>query len=132
MTTPTRRLVPVEATGKMFEAGAKVMRRIQRSADSVFARMVEASPNAGKVTRVELRGLAAAIKKASSERRYGKYDYSKYPGEEPPFVIRDEKTGDIVFRSRDYDEAEREYVRLCDEHLARAALASLCLEVEGE
>ena len=89
-----------------------------------------ASPNAGKVTEADLNALAAAIKKASSERRYGKYDYSEYPGKEPPFVVRDERTGDAVFRSWSRDEAEREYARLCDEHIARTAVSALGLEVE--
>lgn len=89
-----------------------------------------ASPASGKVTEADLNALAAAIKKASSERRYGKYDYSEYPGKEPPFVVRDERTGDAVFRSWSCDEVEREYARLCDEHIARTAVSALGLEVE--
>lgn len=90
-----------------------------------------ASPNAGAVSEGELRKVAMAIKSAELEDKYGKYDYSAYPGDEPPYVIIDHATGAIVFRSRDYSEAERMYMSLCEEHVARAALSSLGIKVGG-
>lgn len=131
-----RVILPREATEDMMLAGmaSDDLMANATQGDAVLASyraMRAASPNAGAVSEEELRAVAAAIKKASSERRYGKYDYSSYPGEEPPFVIRDEKAGSIVFRSRNYAETEREYERLCDEHLARAALSAIGLTVEG-
>lgn len=136
MTDTTKRVIlPAEATEEMMLAGmasAEIMATATQGDAHIegYAAMRDAAPNAGKVTEADLNALAAAIKKASSERRYGKYDYSEYPGKEPPFVVRDERTGDAVFRSWSYDEVEREYARLCDEHIARTAVSALGLEVE--
>ena len=134
-----RVILPAEAEWEMLIRGRDAMiERIEDDdidlstddASACYAAMIDASPNAGKVAEADLNALAAAIKKASSERRYGKYDYSEYPGKEPPFVVRDERTGDAVFRSWSCDEVEREYARLCDEHIARTAVSALGLEVE--
>jgi len=135
MTTPNARIIlPAEATGEMLKAARKHLPgghgQVWVYLPEAYESMLAASPNAGKVTEADLNALAAAIKKASSERRYGKYDYSEYPGKEPPFVVRDERTGDAVFRSWSRDEVEREYARLCDEHIARTAVSALGLEVE--
>lgn len=123
----TKRVLPAEATEEME---VELYRVERNDAQAKFDKIIAAAPAAGKVTEADLNALAAAIKKASSERRYGKYDYSEYPGKEPPFVVRDERTGDAVFRSWSCDEVEREYARLCDEHIARTALSVLGLEVK--
>lgn len=74
--------------------------------------------------------LAAAIETASCPGRegpYGLYDYSEYPGETPPYVVRDFRVrgpghGDAVFSSHDRAEADAVYDRLTREHVARAAI----------
>lgn len=71
---------------------------------------------------------ARAIKDAMALREgpFGLYDYTSY-GNPKPHVVRDfrpsaEKYGAWLFQSTDRDEALREYTRLTDAYLGRAAL----------
>jgi hypothetical protein len=58
---------------------------------------------------------------------YGLYDYSNYPGTEPPHVVRDFRDprsadwGKAVFRTSDAAAAKTEFTRLTHEHIAMAA-----------
>ncbi len=73
----------------------------------------------------EIDRVAAAIEAALATRAYGLYDYSTYQGTEPPYVVRDERTGAVVFRSGDRNAAEDAYHRLRREAVARAAIDAL-------
>lgn len=69
--------------------------------------------------------VGAAIDAVVSVRAFGLYDYSGYPGTEPPHVVRDELKNVEVFRSDDRQAAHDEYERLCRAHIARAAIAAM-------
>jgi hypothetical protein len=73
-----------------------------------------------------LERMARAIEDATNNRPFGLYDYSSYPGSEPPHVVRDEtKNGKIVFRSNTPVPAQLEHERLTRNHIARAALMAI-------
>lgn len=71
--------------------------------------------------------MARAITVAHGERPFGLYDYSKYPGPKasPPHVVRNERTGEGVFRSYNGDEAEKVFKELTERHVATAAIAAI-------
>lgn len=67
--------------------------------------------------------VAKAIAGACGHRKYGGYDYSGYPGDAPPYVIRDEADhGRILFRTADRAAYEAEYKHLTEAWPALAAL----------
>jgi hypothetical protein len=73
-----------------------------------------------------LERMARAIEDATNNRPFGLYDYSSYPGSEPPHVVRDETNGGkIVFRSNTPVPAQLEHERLTRNHIARAALMAI-------
>lgn len=69
--------------------------------------------------------VAKAIAKADAHRHYGCYDYSSYPGDAPPHVIRDEDAGREVWRSGDEKATDAEYRRLTEEWVALKALEAI-------
>lgn len=80
------------------------------------------------MTRDELiETMARAITIAHRERPFGLYDYSKYPdpNASPPHVVRNERTGDSIFRSYDGGEAEKVFKELTERHVATAALTAI-------
>lgn len=56
--------------------------------------------------------------------RYGLYDYSDYPGDEDPYVVRD-PAQTVVARYAVYAEAEATYNRLCAEHRGQFIISAL-------
>jgi hypothetical protein len=72
-----------------------------------------------------------AIAEALDTRAFGLYDYSAYPGEDPPHVVRDERTGEAVFRSLAPEPAEAKYIELSRTFVARAALTAAAQVREG-
>lgn len=80
------------------------------------------------MTRDELiETMARAITIAHGERPFGLYDYSKYPdpNASPPHVVRNERTGNGIFRSYDEGEAEKVFKELTERHVATAALTAI-------
>lgn len=71
--------------------------------------------------------VAEALERVKNTRAYGLYDYSSYPGELPPHVVRDEIAGKAVLRTNDAVEARTLYEKLSREFVARAAIAALPL-----
>jgi len=69
--------------------------------------------------------VARAIAGANAERAYGLYDYSGYPGDAPPHVVRHERTNEVLLRTNDRDEAQALYDRLTAEHPAIAAIKAM-------
>ncbi len=76
------------------------------------------------VSDEDVEAVARAISEAQDIDAYGSYDYSAYPGDAPPYVVRDERTGAAVFRSDNPEAATAEWSRLCQAFVARAALAA--------
>lgn len=72
-----------------------------------------------------LETVGTAIQDAQSDRPYGLYDYSSYPGEDPPHVVKDERTRKEVYRSEDGDVARLIYERLCREYIADVAIKAM-------
>lgn len=68
----------------------------------------------GVERRAELIEVAAQAYDAAGE-GYDLFDYTAYPGDEPPHVVRD-KSGQEVYRSHDAVAALREFERLSREH----------------
>lgn len=68
--------------------------------------------------------VAAAIARADAQRPYGAYDYSSYPGDAPPYAVRDERTGRDILRTWDHAEGQAAYKRLTEEFVAEAALTA--------
>lgn len=68
--------------------------------------------------------IARAIAEAGQHRPYGLYDYSGYPGESPPHVVRDERTGERLLITGDRDKAEEYWRKLSQEYVAHAAIAA--------
>lgn len=58
-----------------------------------------------------LERIGAAAEKAALRCDIGLYDYSRYPGNEPPHVVIDEGTGARILRTWDPAAARREYQR---------------------
>jgi hypothetical protein len=77
------------------------------------------------MTKLDLDYLGLVIADAATTRAYGLYDYSSYPGEAPPHVVRNEITREEVFRSHDAEAALREYQRLSRVHTAKAVLTAM-------
>jgi len=70
--------------------------------------------------------VAQAILVAQSElKRFGSYDYSGYPGEAPPFVVKDHVAGKELFRSNSGVEASVFYHKICADYVARAAIKAM-------
>ena len=53
--------------------------------------------------------VARAARDAARDRAFGLYDYSSYPGDAPPHVVKNDRTGATVFRSNYRREAEDRY-----------------------
>ena len=69
--------------------------------------------------------VAAAIERALAERAYGLYDYSGYPGEADPHVVRDERAGTVLLRTNDPGTARKVYDELVRTHPAIAAIQAM-------
>lgn len=78
--------------------------------------------------------IADAIEKAQCPDRqgpYGLFDYSRYPGDSPPRVVRDFRYpglptfGHQVFSSHHEDKAAAEFERLTRRHIAAAAVVAV-------
>jgi phytoene/squalene synthetase len=69
-----------------------------------------------------LETIADTVGEAQDQRVYGQYDYSAYPGDEPPYVVRHEPTNEIVERFSDHAAATALYERLKREHVAKEVL----------
>jgi hypothetical protein len=80
-------------------------------------------------TQSLLEKVADAIATAQGVRAYGLYDYSSYPGDEPPYVIKYElaKPGETyeIARYTDEAQAKEHFERLRRDYVARAALAAV-------
>jgi len=72
-----------------------------------------------------LTAVSEAIAKADAHRKYGAYDYSNYPGDAAPHVIRDEDTGATIYRGWDSAYCHSEYERLTKEWVARCAIKAM-------
>lgn len=107
------------ASGIMEDA---VRKKAQRALPQDSDQDGQGSPAASDMTCVY--AVATAIEKALSRRAYGLYDYSKYPGIEPPYVVTDERTG-FVWRFTDIGQAQRFYEKLVREHVASAAIMAM-------
>jgi hypothetical protein len=73
----------------------------------------------------DLDAIGTAIEDASSDRVVGLYDYSNYPGEAPPHVVRDERTGERILATWDAAEAEALFFKKRREHLALVAIEAI-------
>lgn len=69
--------------------------------------------------------VSAAIKKADAAHPFGAYDYSGYPGEDAPYVVRDEINRKEVLRSWDRKEVAALHQKLTDEFAAKAAIRAM-------
>jgi hypothetical protein len=76
-------------------------------------------------TRGMLDVVGAAIEKAQSQKPYGLYDYSNYPGEAPPHVVRDERTGRRLLTTWDPEEARSLFEELKRFYVADAAIKAM-------
>lgn len=56
---------------------------------------------------------------------YGSYDYSSYPGDTPPYVIKAPGQREVIFRTNDKSEADDLWAKLEKERIAKAALNAL-------
>ena len=84
------------------------------------------------MTRDELiEAMARAATKAASTRHYGLYDYSRYPGDAPPHVVIEEKTGRVAFGSDDSKIATAEYERLTRQAVGDSTLDAICAALPG-
>lgn len=92
----------------------------QTHADTPTVRPAAPSPARSLVATV-----AKAIAEAGAHRRFGCYDYSKYPGDDAPYVVRDEIARREMFRSWDHDATQAEYKRLTEEWVAIKALEAI-------
>jgi len=72
-----------------------------------------------------LAAVAAAITKAQRLNHYGCYDYSGYPGDAPPYVIKDEDARREVYRGTDHEYCQTLYARLCREWVAEQAIKAM-------
>lgn len=72
-----------------------------------------------------LTAVSEAIAKADKHRRFGSYNYSSYPGDAPPFVIRNEDTGAELYRGNDEDYCHKLYDRLTKEWVAECAIKAM-------
>jgi len=75
--------------------------------------------------------MARVIADAQTHRPYELFDYSAYPGQRPPHVVRDRTSDSVVFRSADAAEAVREYERLTNVYAATAILRAMQDPTEG-
>jgi hypothetical protein len=66
--------------------------------------------------------VAAAIKVAQAERPYGLYDYTRYPGDGPAHVVRNEHTNTIIAGYSNAEIARHLYDQLSSEYVAQAAI----------
>jgi len=69
--------------------------------------------------------VGAAIETAAKVRAFGLYDYSSYPGDAPPHVVRNELTGERVLATWDEKEARAEYEARCRHYVADAAIKAM-------
>lgn len=69
-----------------------------------------------------LETVADAIVEAQKPRVYGLYNYSSYPGDMPPHVVRHEPTNKIVECFAEPEPARELYERLAREHVAREVI----------
>jgi hypothetical protein len=69
--------------------------------------------------------VAKAIARAQAERRFGCYDYSRYPGDAPPYVIRDEIARREVYRSWNHAECQARYVEVEQTYIAECVLGAI-------
>lgn len=69
--------------------------------------------------------VGRAIEKANHVRAFGLYDYSSYPGDAPPYVVRNELTGDRILATWDQDEAQAKYHECYRHYLADAAIKAM-------
>lgn len=69
-----------------------------------------------------LETIADAIVEAQKPRVYGLYNYSSYPGIEPPHVVRYEPTNEIVDSFETPEPARELYEKLAREHVAKDVL----------
>jgi hypothetical protein len=69
--------------------------------------------------------VGLAIERASNVRAFGLYDYSIYPGEAPPHVVRNEQTGERVMATWDRDEARTKYEECRRHYIATAAIKAM-------
>lgn len=90
---------------------------------------VPAQPIAARVSLVAT--VANAIVRAQGERRFGQYDYSKYPGDAPPYVIRDEIDRRELYRSWDHEECSRTFEQIKKVYVAERVLGAIVEFYEG-
>lgn len=57
--------------------------------------------------------------------QFGSYDYSSYPGEKPPYVVKAPGQREVVFRSNDHAEAKAFWEKAEKERLAQATLDAI-------
>jgi hypothetical protein len=71
--------------------------------------------------------IGRAVEAANVGRDIGLYDYTGYPGEGPPYVVRDYRlTGNNrVFESRNAEEARARYDSLAAQYVGRVAVNAL-------
>lgn len=72
-----------------------------------------------------LEKVGLAVEKAYKTRSFGLYDYSNYPGDAPPHVVRNELTGERVMATWDSDEALAKYEECCRHYVADAAIKAM-------
>jgi len=72
-----------------------------------------------------LTAVSEAIAKADKHRKYGAYDFTNYPGDAPPFVIKDEDTGAVIYRGWDGKYCASEYDRLTKEWVGQCAIKAM-------
>ena len=73
----------------------------------------------------DIERVGDAIESASKVRAFGLYDYSRYPGEGPPHVVRNELTGERVMATWDEGEARAKYERCKRDFIAKAAMDAM-------
>lgn len=84
---------------------------------------VPAQPMPARVSLVAT--VANAIARAQGERRFGCYDFSKYPGDAPPYVIRDDIDRKELYRSWDHAECQRTYEQIGQIYVAERVLGAI-------
>ena len=67
--------------------------------------------------------VAEAISRAERSQPYALFNYSSYPGSEPPHVIRIDNQ-EVIARYADRHEARQAYEKLCRDHVAQSALVA--------
>lgn len=73
----------------------------------------------------DLERIGQAIEEAFRTRAFGLYDYTGYPGEAPPHVVRNELTGERIMASWSGDEAEAKYDECRRCYVAQAAIDAM-------